>query len=254
MRALIFDCDGVLAETERDLHLPAFNRAFAEFDLPIRWSDSEYAEKLRVAGGKERMATALTELGVARDLPSDAGSQRELLERLHVRKAQIFEELLAESTLAARPGVARIIRAADAAGWRLAVASTAAESSVRAAVGHILGPALLDRLVIFAGDVVAAKKPDPGIYELAVERLGVGKDATIVVEDSRNGLLAATAAGLSCVITVSAYTAGEDFAEATLVVSSLGDPDEPTTVIANRTGVALHDYVTLSDLEALLPA
>lgn len=102
------------------------------------------------------------------------------------------------------------------------------------------------------GDAVAAKKPDPAIYELAVARLGARKAETLVIEDSRNGLLAATAAGLRCVITCSAYSAGEDFSEAELVLSSLGDPGDPLTVIANRSAVSPDGHVTLDELAAIL--
>jgi HAD superfamily hydrolase (TIGR01509 family) len=253
MTALIFDCDGVLAETERYLHLPAFNRAFEELNVPIHWSESEYAEKLHVAGGKERMATSLTpEFAADHGLPTDPNSQHELLERLHTRKMQIFEAMLEAHPLPARPGIARIIRAANAAGWQLAVASTSAEASVQAVVRHVVRPVLAKKLAIFAGDLVRAKKPDPEIYELALEQLGANRDETIVIEDSRQGLLAATSAGLSCVVTVSDYTAAEDFTEAALVLSSLGDPDKPMTVIANRTTASPHVYIRLNDLEAML--
>jgi HAD superfamily hydrolase (TIGR01509 family) len=241
--ALIFDCDGVLAETERYLHLPAFNRAFAEFGVPLRWSEAEYAEKLRVGGGKERIAGSLTP-----ELAADPG----LVERLHARKSLIFEEMLGAQPLPARPGIARIIEAADAAGWRLAVASTSAESSVRRVVERVVGREYAARIAVFAGDAVRAKKPAPDIYELAVERLGASKDETVVIEDSRNGLLAADAAGLRCVVTVSDYTVAEDFTEAALVVTSLGDPDQPTTVIANRTTASPRGYVRLDDLEAIV--
>ncbi len=117
---------------------------------------------------------------------------------------------------------------------------------------RLLGPALAKRITIFAGDVVTAKKPDPEIYELAVARLGVEKNETVVVEDSRNGLVAATGAGLTCVVTVSDYSASEDFSEAALVLSSLGDPGDPLTVLANRTTVSPHGHLTLEDLEAIL--
>jgi HAD superfamily hydrolase (TIGR01509 family) len=253
VRVLIFDCDGVLAETERDGHLPAFNRAFEELNLPIRWTEAEYAEKLRVSGGKERMATSLTpELLRLHGLSTAHGGQRALLERLHARKTQIFEEMLEARPLAARDGIARIIGAANTAGWRLAVASTSSEQAVRAVVGRVLGPVWTSKLAIFAGDVVRAKKPDPAIYELALEQLGARREDTIVIEDSRSGLLAARAAGLSCVVTVSDFTAAEDFTEAALVLSSLGDPDKPMTVIANRTAVPLRGYVRLTDLDAIL--
>jgi beta-phosphoglucomutase-like phosphatase (HAD superfamily) len=98
----------------------------------------------------------------------------------------------------------------------------------------VLGPRRAERFAVFAGEVVPAKKPDPAIYELALERLGTTPAETVVVEDSRNGLLAAAGAGLRCVITVSQVSAREDFTGAALVVSSLGDPDEPLTVLANR--------------------
>ncbi len=253
MTALIFDCDGVLAETERHLHLPAFNLAFEEFGLPLQWSDAEYAEKLLVTGGKERIAAAFTpEFTAAHGLPTAPNERQRLFERLHTRKTEIFRSKLETHPLPPRPGIVRIIAAANGAGWRLAVASTSAEAAVQAVVLRLLGPALAERLTIFAGDAVAAKKPDPEIYELAVERLRVRRDEALVIEDSRNGLLAATAAGLRCVVTRSDYSAAEDFSEAAIVLSSLGDPGDPLTVFANRTAVSLGDYVTLDDLAAVL--
>ena len=78
--------------------------------------------------------------------------------------------------------------------------------------------------MILAGDVVSKKKPDPQIYNLVLERLGLQASRCVVIEDSRNGLLAAKAAGIACVITTNGYTEDEDFKEAELVVSELGDP------------------------------
>ena len=134
----------------------------------------------------------------------------------------------------------------------LAVASTASNESVRVILETVLGPRRAERFAVFAGDVVAAKKPDPSIYRLALERLGTTRDETVVIEDSRNGLLAATGAGLRCVVTVSSYTHGEDFTEAALVVSSLGDPGEPMEVLANRSPASPNGHVELRDLEAVL--
>jgi len=254
VKALIFDCDGVLADTERDGHLPAFNRTFQEAGLPVRWTEGEYAEKLRIGGGKERMATLLTpEFVAANGLPADPDGQRELLAGWHRRKTAVYTGLVAAGELPARPGVTRVIGEALDDGWTLAVASTSAEPSVRAVLEHVAPDRAGDFALVLAGDVVPHKKPAPDIYQLALERLGAAPGETLVIEDSRNGLLAATGAGLRCVVTVSGYTAGEDFSEAVLVVSSLGDPGgEPTRVLANRSRAAPGDWVTARDLEACL--
>ena len=253
MPALIFDCDGVLADTERDGHRPAFNETFAEAGLPVRWSEKEYGVKLRIGGGKERMASLLTDEFVRENgLPADAEGQKELLAGWHKRKTAIYKEMVRAGKLPGRPGIARIVDEALAAGWALAVASTSAEESVRAVLEHVVGTETAARFDVFAGDVVPAKKPDPAIYLLALERMGVAPGDAIVVEDSRNGLLAAVGAGLPCVVTVSGYTADEDMSEAVLVVSSLGEPGEPARVLANRSAARPGDQVTLADLEACL--
>lgn len=255
MTTLIFDCDGVLADTERFGHLPAFNRTFADEGVPVRWSEEEYGELLRIGGGKERMASLLTEeLVRAHGLPADPAGQKELLARWHRRKTATYKEMVATGVLPGRPGIARIIDAALAAGWTVAVASTSAEESVRAVLEHAVGAEQARRVAVFAGDVVPAKKPDPGIYRLALERTGADPDDTLAIEDSRNGLLAAVGAGLRCLVTVSSYTEDEDFSEAALVVSSLGDQDEPTRVLANRTSAHPGDAITLDDLRACLRA
>ncbi|MBC3761027.1 HAD-IA family hydrolase [Quadrisphaera oryzae] len=228
-RALVFDCDGVLADTERDGHLPAFNATFAEVGLPVQWSEDDYAEKLRIGGGKERMASLLTpEFVQANGLPTDADGQKALLADLHRRKTARYTEAVARGDLPARPGVARLVEEAAAAGWALAVASTSAEASVRAVLEHAVGAERARDVAVFAGDVVPAKKPDPAIYALAVRELGVDADRVVVVEDSRNGMRAALGAGLRCVVTTSSYTAEEDFTGAALVVPDLDHgPDGP---------------------------
>ena len=255
MRALIFDCDGVLADTERDGHRPAFNQAFREFQLAVEWDVEEYGRRLKIGGGKERMASLLTPEFVAQNgLPTDSEEQTALLATWHKRKTAIYTEMVVAGKLPPRPGIRRIIGAAQDAGWKLGVASTSAEASVRAVLEYAVGKERADRFDVFlAGDCVPRKKPAPDIYLLALERLGVDPAEALVVEDSRNGLEAAHAAGLRCLVTVNGYTEKEDFSEAILVVSSLGDPDgEQMTVIANRSAARPGAFVTLADLEACL--
>jgi HAD superfamily hydrolase (TIGR01509 family) len=249
--ALIFDCDGVLADTERYGHLPAFNATFEQFGLPAHWSEEEYGEKLRIGGGKERMASLFDDPAFAS--AARVSNRTEALLTWHKAKTAAFKKLVAEGRLPARPGIDRVIRAALEREWTVAVASTSAEESVRAVLEHAVGSATAGKVPVFAGDVVPAKKPDPAIYQLTVERLGLPERDTLVVEDSRNGLLAATAAGLRCLVTVNGYTRDEDFAEAVMVVSELGDPGRPPIeVLANRSAAKPGDYLTLDDLAACL--
>ena len=255
MNALVFDCDGVLADTERYGHLPSFNQTFREFGLPLEWSEDEYGRKLLIGGGKERMASELTPDFVrANGLPADPDALAAEVAKWHKRKTALYTEMVAAGELPPRPGIRRVISDAQDAGWRLAVASTSAEASVHAILEYAVGKERADRFDVFlAGDCVPKKKPAPDIYLLALEKLGVDPAGVLVVEDSRNGLEAAYAAGLRCLVTVNGYTEKEDFSEAILVVSSLGDPDgEHTTVIANRSAARPGAYVTLADLEACL--
>lgn len=257
LKTLIFDCDGVLADTERYGHLPAFNQTFREFRLPVQWSEEEYGRRLKIGGGKERMASLLTAEFVAEaGLPPGREAQMAEVARWHKRKTAIYKGLIADGRLPGRPGIRRIVAEAFDAGWRLAIASTSAQEAVEAILEYSVGAELAARFAgVFAGDIVPKKKPSPDIYLYALRQLGADPDFVLVVEDSRNGLEAAVAAGLRCLITVNGYTVSEDFAEALLVVSSLGDPGgESTTVIANRTSARPGDFLSVADLDACLHA
>ncbi|WP_211193235.1 HAD-IA family hydrolase [Actinoplanes sp. TBRC 11911] len=250
---LIFDCDGVLADTERHGHLPAFNATFEQFGLPVRWSESEYAEKLKIGGGKERMASLFADPAFVAEakIPASDEARMELLLTWHRAKTATFKRLVAEGRVPPRPGIRRVITGALDRGWSVAVASTSAEESVRAVLETAVGTEAAKNVPVFAGDVVPAKKPDPAIYQLTVDRLGLSKPDTLVVEDSRNGLLAAAGAGLACLVTVNGYTANEDFSEAMLVVDELGDPDRPPIrVLANRSAAHPVNNVELDDMSA----
>ncbi|SDX76584.1 haloacid dehalogenase superfamily, subfamily IA, variant 3 with third motif having DD or ED [Modestobacter sp. DSM 44400] len=257
MSALVFDCDGVLADTERYGHLPAFNATFAEHGLPVRWSEDDYGEKLAIGGGKERMASLFRDPKFVRtaSIPDDDGTRAQLLTEWHRTKTARFRALVAAGQIPARPGVARLITEALDEGWTVAVASTSAEESVHAVLEHAVGADTAGRIPVFAGDVVPAKKPDPAIYDLVVATLGLNRGDTLVVEDSRNGLLAATGAGLPCLVTVNGYTRTEPFDEAVLVVSELGDPGRPPIeVLANRGRAHPGDHIALADVRACLGA
>lgn len=217
MEALIFDCDGVLVDTERDGHRVAFNRAFALEGLARDWSVERYAELLHTAGGKERMQRDFEDTG----WPAPEAARAVLIKALHLKKTDIFMELITSGALPLRPGVARLIDEALAAGLQVAVCSTSNERAVQAVIDSQLGAQRAARIRVFAGDVVAAKKPDPAVYTLAAQTLKLRPERCVVIEDSNIGLRAAKAAGMRCVVTRSTYTRDEDFAIADLVVDDL---------------------------------
>ena len=254
MPTLIFDCDGVLADTEQFGHLPAFNQLFEEEGLPLHWSVEEYAERVKIGGGKERLKSALTaEVLEKAQLPPEGPELDEIVAQWHKRKSAIYAELVHSGVMPGRPGIKRIVEEAHANGWRLAVASTSAESSVRAVLLHAVGEQLASQFKVYAGDIVPAKKPAPDIYLYALEDMGVSESDAVVVEDSRNGLRAAHAAGMPTVVTVSSFTGDEDFSEASLVVSSLGEPAEDirAEVLANPLALEIDGGVTLTHLEQI---
>jgi len=234
LQALIFDCDGVLVDTERDAHRPGFNRAFAEHGIDAEWSVDLYAKLLLTAGGKERMVVYFDEFGWPEGADTEE-AKKELILALHQTKTRITSEIVAE--LPVRPGVLRIIDEARAAGVRLGVCTTSNPKFIDAVLDLFGAERKAAFEFVHAGDVVAKKKPAPDIYLMALDTLGLPASACVVVEDSRNGLLASSRAGIATLVTMSTYTAEEDFTEAARVVSELGD--EPNV------------QVTLADLAAL---
>ncbi|MBN2327798.1 MAG: HAD-IA family hydrolase [Candidatus Omnitrophica bacterium] len=219
MKSLIFDCDGVLVDTERDGHRVAFNRAFQQKGLDIEWDVPLYGELLKIAGGKERMRHYFDERG----WPPEAADHDEFLLQLHKIKTDLFMQIIEDGLLPLRPGVKRLVDEAIVDGMPLAVCSTSNERAVTQVVRTLLGPIRREKFLILAGDAASKKKPDPEIYLLAKKHLGLDGGDCMVIEDSRNGLLAAKAAGMRCVITKSSYTQEEDFREADAVFSELGD-------------------------------
>ncbi|TKW00545.1 hypothetical protein SEVIR_8G117400v4 [Setaria viridis] len=224
--ALLFDCDGVLVDTEKDGHRISFNETFAERELGFSWDVELYGELLKIGGGKERMTAYFNKTGWPAKAPKTDEERKEFIASLHKRKTELFMALIEKKLLPLRPGVQRLIDEALGKGIKVAVCSTSNEKAVSAIVSCLLGPDKAEKITIFAGDVVPRKKPDPAIYILAATTLGVDPSSCVVVEDSNIGLAAAKAAGMKCIVTKSGYTAEEDFATADAVFDCIGDPPE----------------------------
>jgi HAD superfamily hydrolase (TIGR01509 family) len=257
-KALIFDCDGVLGDTELHGHLPAFNQMWVELGVPWQWSAAEYARKRKIGGGKERMATLFAEFAFLKRFSPPAGEpeRNRLLALWHERKTLIYKQMIRQGRIPSRSGVKRLAEDALLRGWTLAVASTSAPEAVGAMLVRAVGKATAARFsLILAGDVVPAKKPAPDIYVLTAARLGLSPAHCVAVEDSNNGVTAAVSAGMKCVVTVTGCTSEEDFSDADIVLTCLGDPDgEISRVLANRSNAQPGTYFTAADLEHVLAA
>mmetsp|Transcript_43382 Transcript_43382/g.169780 ORF Transcript_43382/g.169780 Transcript_43382/m.169780 type:complete len:286 (-) Transcript_43382:3320-4177(-) len=241
-QALIFDCDGVILESE-SLHRDAYNQVFREFDVEYEWTPEYYDElQNKVGGGKPKMRYYFKKYGwPASKLgpsPSSPDAETLLIDQLQDRKTEIYQEYIAGGVASLRPGVARFMDDAIAARrdglLKLAICSAATKSSVWYVLNNLVGEERLSNFdVILAGDDVPKKKPDPTIYHVASERMNVSPSNCVVIEDSLIGLQAALAAGMECVITYTDSTKDQNFEGARKIFPELGDSE--------ATGVSLQD-------------
>jgi HAD superfamily hydrolase (TIGR01509 family) len=215
IEALIFDVDGTLAETEQ-LHRCAFNESFAAAGLPWHWGREDYRALLTTSGGKERIARYAAEQGVDPAGLNIAG--------MHADKTARYIGLMATACICPRPGIVELIEEARMAGLRLAIATTTSRANVTALCRAIFA-ASADEVfdVIAAGDEVTAKKPAAEVYQLALWWLGITPHRAVAFEDSSNGLHAAKSAGIACIVAPGAYSRGDDFSGADLVVPEFSD-------------------------------
>jgi beta-phosphoglucomutase-like phosphatase (HAD superfamily) len=219
LQALIFDVDGTISDTERDGHRIAFNAAFADAGMSWHWDAPLYGELLAVTGGKERMRFYAERYDRDFLAQPDAAAR---IKVLHAAKTVHYVRLVESGALPLRPGVARLIAEARAAGLRLAIATTTTPENVDVLLRASMAPDATGWFeVIGAGDVVPAKKPAPDIYTWVLERLNLPAAACLALEDSANGLKSSLAAGIPTLVTESEYTQGQDFSGALAIVPDL---------------------------------
>ena len=246
IKALIFDQDGVIIDTERDGHRVAFNENFKEFGFTTEWVVDIYHELLQISDRKERMRHHLHQQGFGVEVKLE--EEDDLIKNLHQRKTARFIELIESGKLPLRPGIKRIMKEAMDLGLTLGICTTSAEKAAHAVAYKILEEIQFE--FVLAGDIVSKKKPDPEIYLLALEKSGFSPEECIVVEDSRNGLIAAKAAQMNVVVTTNGYTENEDLSQADIIVTCLGDPQgEKGQLIKGGEGI---DYDGVLHIDQLI--
>ncbi len=247
LKALLFDVDGTLADTERDGHRVAFNAAFDEYGIGWHWDVDLYGNLLAVTGGKERMKYYASEFLHNENLPDNF---EQLVPELHAAKTRHYTELLSTGAIPLRPGIERLLHEARNENLRLAIATTTTPENVTALLEHTLGRDSLGWFeVIAAGDIVPAKKPASDIYDFALKEMQLTAEECLAFEDSHNGILSSIGAGIPTIIAVNGYTHDHDFSGALLVLDNMGEPDRPFKALQGQPNN--HTYVDCALLKAL---
>ena len=232
LKALIFDVDGTLADTEKDGHRVAFNLAFKEASLDWNWDVELYGKLLAVTGGKERIRFYLEEFNTRFVKPDNFS---EFVAQLHAAKTRFYMQLMEQGRVPLRIGVEQLFKQARDQGLRLAIATTTTPANVTALLHNTLGKGSEKWFdVIAAGDIVPAKKPAADIFVYALEQLNLTANECLAFEDSENGLKSSKGAGLKTVITINEYTKEHDFSNADLILDQFGDENNPFKVIDNK--------------------
>ncbi|MBL8289113.1 MAG: HAD-IA family hydrolase [Rubrivivax sp.] len=215
LRALLWDVDGTLAESERDGHRVAFNQAFEAMQLPWRWSAAHYGTLLRVTGGRERL---LADMAGRADAPALAVEREALARELHRRKNAAYAELVRAGAVPLRPGVRELIEEAAAAGLAQAVVTTTSRANVQALLKRHFGGSPCGPFdLVLCGEDVAAKKPDPEVYLRALAALRLRPPEALAIEDSPGGVAAARAAQVPVVVVRSEYFAADTVEDAVAI-------------------------------------
>ena len=206
---LIFDVDGVIADTEA-VNSRASIKVFADL-FGIEGVVREDFEAGLGRGAEEYVKAAARVHGL--ELTDEQVEQATQL------RQDYFLKILNEEPLPPFPGVLELMdKAMQRENFRVAIATSGTLEKSRAVLNAVGVP--YQKMVYINGNDVKHKKPDPELFLIAAERIGIAPAHCVVIEDAPNGVQAAKAAGAKC-IAVTNSTAAANLAEADLVYDSL---------------------------------
>ena len=246
LSAVFFDVDGTIAETE-EFHRKSFNESFKEFSLDWFWDEAIYKELINIGGVKERI---MFHLKKAWPEMLEYKNLSNYIDSIHKIKNEIYEDYINDSQIRPRPGVFRLIDELKNNNISIALVSSTSEINLLNLFtkGFKIDPYEMFDLVAH-GDCTKLKKPSPEIYEWALQKLQLPSEACIAIEDSPRGLESSNNANVKTIITPSKLTRDENFEKAKLVISNLGEPDNPFKIISGET--YSHNYVCFELLQMI---
>ena len=221
LEAVFWDVDGTLADTEMNAHRRAFNKAFAEYEIPFRWNKEKYIELLKVAGGFNRIKSYYQSKKIHVDL--------NLIKKVHILKQKIYIDLMRTREISLRRGVYRLVKELSEANVEQWIVTSSGKASVKAFLNSQFMMLKNPFRGIITGEDVKYNKPSPDVYLMAINKSKKSKKNIIVIEDSFIGYSSAISAGLTCLITPTEWDSTEykRFSSAIVVLNNLGEPDKP---------------------------
>ena len=241
LKAVFWDVDGTIADTELCGHRVAFNLAFKDFDLDWNWNEEQYLELLKISGGLNRI------IYYRNEIKSELSDKKCFT--IQSRKRHHYKNLIQLGKIKVRDGVLRLIDELSTYTIDQFIVTTSGRDSL----DPFLSSSMSSHLGVFSGIItyedVSKHKPFPDAYKLALKLSKQSEANCIVIEDSNIGIEAAKAANLNCLLTLPPWSSSVENInkQANACVTTLGKISKPSKLIYGKpliTNIVDHEYLS----------
>lgn len=209
-KAILFGSIGTLVETS-ELQRRAFNQAFSEAGLDWTWNPDEYKIMLKKSGGRNRINEYATDRGIKVNA-----------HELHLKKTEIFDNMMKEEGISLRPGVANLIGYAIDNNVHLAFVTSTSDANVDAIFMALNGQLSRNDFNFIGNDKMVSKpKPDSEIYLKALSNLKLNAKDCLAIEDTEVSMRSAINANIKCIAFPGALALDSDFSDAFYITDDL---------------------------------